>query len=81
MAPCVKSFFERYSLKGKTVIPFATNGGWPGRASKDMNDLSLGAKVVCPMQVRFDSGGGSRQITPEKDVETWIEDVVSLAKR
>lgn len=30
MAPAVKTFLHQQQFSGKTVIPFMTNGGWPG---------------------------------------------------
>lgn len=30
MAPAVLSFVKAQDFNGKTVIPFMTNGGWPG---------------------------------------------------
>ena len=33
MAPAVKAFLHGQNFAGKTVVPFMTNGGWPGRAS------------------------------------------------
>ena len=36
MAPAVKTFLHRQSFAGKTVVPFMTNGGWPGHVITDM---------------------------------------------
>ena len=41
MAPAVKTFLHGQNSAGKTVVPFMTNGGWPGRVIKDM-------KAACP---------------------------------
>ena len=30
MAPAVKTFLHKNTFAGKTVVPFMTNGGWPG---------------------------------------------------
>ena len=30
MAPAVKTFLHQQDFTGKTVVPFMTNGGWPG---------------------------------------------------
>ena len=75
MAPAVKTFLHEQNFKGKTVIPFMTNGGWPGHVIKDMKSACDGAKVICPMEIQFDSTGGSRLETPEKEIETWIQKV------
>ena len=78
MAPAVKTFLHEQNFKGKTVIPFMTNGGWPGHVIKDMEKACQGAKVVCPMEIQFDSTGGSRLETPEKEIEAWIQKVKAL---
>lgn len=36
MAPAVLTFLITNDFSGKTVIPFMTNGGWPGHVIKDM---------------------------------------------
>ena len=39
------------NFAGKTVVPFMTNGGWPGRVIKDMKAACPGADFACDMQV------------------------------
>lgn len=75
MAPAVKTFLEDNDFTGKTVIPFMTNAGWPGTVIKDMTKAAKGANVVHPMEIRFDSDGGSRQVTKQSDVEKWIKSI------
>lgn len=75
MAPAVKTFFSTTDLSGKTVVPFMTNGGWPGHVIKDMTKAAKGAKVVHPMQVQFDSNGGDHLETPQKDIDAWIASI------
>lgn len=75
MAPAVKTFLHEQDFTGKTVIPFMTNGGWPGHVIKDMKNACTGAKVVCDMEIQFDSTGGNRLETPEQEIETWIKKV------
>lgn len=57
MAPAVKTFLHQQDFTGKTVVPFMTNGGWPGHVIKDMKAACKGANVVCDMQIQFDSTG------------------------
>jgi flavodoxin len=76
MAPAVKSFLEGHDFAGKTVIPFMTNAGWPGKVLKDMAKAARGADVIDGKEIRFDSSGGDRMVSPEKDVENWIHSVV-----
>jgi len=78
MAPAVRTFLHEQSFAGKTVVPFMTNGGWPGHVIKDMKAACSGAAFACEMQVRFDSEGGSRLETPETDVMTWAQNVKKL---
>lgn len=78
MAPAVLTFLHGNDFTGKTVIPFMTNGGWPGHVIKDMKKACRGADFACEMQVRFDSNGGDRLETPEKDIEIWAEKVKEL---
>ena len=75
MAPAVAAFFETHDLSGKTVIPFMTNGGWPGHVIDDMTDAATGADVVHPMAIQFDSTGGSDLVTPASDIDQWIESI------
>lgn len=75
MAPAVKTFFNENDLSGKTVIPFMTNGGWPGHVIKDMEKASKGAKCVAPKEIQFDSTGGDHLETSEKEIKQWIEEV------
>lgn len=78
MAPAVKAFLHGQNFAGKTVVPFMTNGGWPGRVIKDMKEACSGAKFACEMQVRFDSDGGDRLETPESDIMLWTQSVKAL---
>ncbi len=72
MAPAVRTFLSGRDWAGKTVIPFVTHGGWPGRAVRDMEALCPGADVRHPMEVRFDSSGGSRMETAQGRIDDWI---------
>lgn len=78
MAPAVKTFFHEQDFTGKTVVPFMTNGGWPGHVIKDMKKACPGAKTACEMQVQFDSNGGDHLETPESEIEAWAQSVKAL---
>lgn len=78
MAPAVLTFMHKNDFTGKTVIPFMTNGGWPGHVIKDMKAACKGANVTCSLEVQFDSTGGSKQETPQKKIDQWIQDVKKL---
>ena len=78
MAPAVKTFLHGQNFAGKTVVPFMTNGGWPGRVIKDMKAACPGADFSCDMQVKFDSNGGDRLETPESRINAWAQSVKAL---
>lgn len=78
MAPAVLTFLHSYDLSGKTVVPFMTNGGWPGHVIDDMKKACPGSEVKCEMQVQFDSSGGDRLETPEKEIIEWANSVKEL---
>ncbi len=75
MAPAVRTFLHGNDFKGKTVIPFMTNGGWPGHVIKDMKAACGGADIACEMEIRFDSEGGSNLVTPPEQVFRWTQGV------
>lgn len=76
MAPAMKTFLEDNDFSGKTVVPFMTNGGWPGHVIKDMTKALRGAEVLHPMEIQFDSTGGAEQVTPQHEVDEWINNIV-----
>ena len=78
MAPAVLTFLHSQDFTGKTVVPFMTNGGWPGHVIKDMKKACEGADVVCDMQIQFDSTGGDHLETPMEQIEQWIQQVKAL---
>ena len=78
MAPAVKTFLHGQNFTGKTVVPFMTNGGWPGHVIKDMKKACPGAEFACEMQVKFDSNGGDHLETPESKIEAWAQSVNAL---
>lgn len=78
MAPAVRTFLHEQDFSGKTVIPFMTNGGWPGHVIKDMKAMCEGAQFACDMQVQFDSTGGSDLETTQEEIDNWIENVKKI---
>lgn len=73
MAPAVLTFLTAHDFAGKTVIPFMTNGGWPGHVIKDVKKKCKGAEFMHEMQIQFDAMGKDHLETPECDIEAWIE--------
>ena len=78
MAPAVKTFFSSTNLAGKTVVPFMTNGGWPGTAIDDMREAAAGAVAGPAAEIQFDSTGGAQQETPQGSVDAWVVEVRAL---
>lgn len=78
MAPAVLTFLHQQDWSGKIVVPFQTHGGWPGHVLADIAAACRGAKVICDMQVKFDSNGGNHLETPETEVEAWALTVKAL---
>lgn len=68
-SPAMRAFLTAHDLSGKTVYPFATNGGWLGRSIRDMRALCPGAAFQPGLDVHFDD---TTQRTPDADVDRWI---------
>ena len=71
-SPAMRAFLTAHDLSGKTVYPFATNGGWLGRSIRDMRALCPGAAFRPGLDVHFDD---TTQRTPDADVDRWIADI------
>jgi flavodoxin len=87
LPPPVKSFLRQYSLKGKTVIPFNTNGGY-GEGSSFQT-----VRELCPQSTvleGFVTKGGverdgqylvikeARAEEARKEVESWLRKIKML---
>lgn len=71
-APAMNSFLRSAGLSGKTVYPFATNGGWLGHTMKDFAKACRGAKVKTGLNVRFNE---ERLLTSEEDIRKWVKSI------
>lgn len=71
-APAMSSFLHQTDLTGKTVYPFATNGGWIGHTLQDFKKACPGAKVQPGLNVRFNE---DRQMTGDADILTWTKQI------
>ena len=69
-APAMHTFLKSQNWKGKTVYPFATNGGWIGHTFEDFQRACQGADVKKGMNIRFDE---TTLRTSKKDIEKWID--------
>lgn len=88
LPPPMKSFLSKYSLKGKTVVPFNTNDGYGIGTSFET------VKQLCPRSTVLEGfstkGGrdqdgqplsiaGARAKEAERDVENWLKKIKVLA--
>jgi len=87
LPPPVKSFLHQYNLKGKTVIPFNTNGGYGVGSSFET------VKELCPQSTilqGFTTRGGSeidghnlvikdaRAEEASNEVQSWLKTIGML---
>jgi len=84
LPPPIKSFLHRYSLKGKTVIPFNTNAGYGvGSAFQTVRELCRQCNVLEGFTTR---GGverdgqylvikGTRAEEARMEVDTWLKKI------
>lgn len=80
MAPAMLSFIHQNDFGGKTVIPFMTNGGWPGNVIKDIKKECKNAKFALEKEIQFDSTGGDELITPLNEIEKWTDKISEFLK-
>lgn len=77
MAPPVLSFLSAHNFRGKTVIPFMTNAGWPGTVIQDMTAVAgkSGATVTQAREFRFSSAENkqNQMDTSEEELVKWID--------
>ena len=71
-APAMRSFLKQADLSGKTVYPFATNGGWLGHTMKDFEKSCKGADVKPGLNVKFSD---SALRTSEAEILSWIKGI------
>ena len=71
-APAMHTFLKSQNWKGKTVYPFATNGGWIGHTFEDFQSACQGADVKRGMNIRFDE---ETLRTSKKEIEKWIDSI------
>lgn len=71
-APAMHTFLNENNFNGKTIYPFATNGGWIGHTLEDFESACKGATVKKGLNVKF---SGKRQVTPAAQINNWIENI------
>jgi flavodoxin len=87
LPPPVKSFLHQYSLKGKTVIPFNTNGGYGiGSSFQTVTELCPQSTVLQGFTTKGGSERdgqylaieGARAEEAQKEVESWLRKIEIL---
>lgn len=87
LPPPVKSFLHQYSLRGKTVIPFNTNGGYGvGSSFQTVRELCPQSTVLQGFTTRGGSERdgqylaikGARAEEAQKEVESWLRRIEIL---
>jgi flavodoxin len=70
MAPAVLTFLSETDLRGKRIIPFATNAGWLGHTFQDIKKYCPTSEVLNEMSIEFSEDALK---TTMKDLDKWIE--------
>lgn len=73
-APAMHTYLKSQDWNGKTIYPFATNGGWIGHTFKDIKAVCQGAEVKDGLNVHFDE---SQLRTSLSDIEKWIHEMTN----
>lgn len=77
MASAVLTFLSDNDFKGKVVVPFMTNAGWPGSVINDMTALAEknGARVENAHEFKFSSDEKhfDRMVTSEQELNRWLD--------
>src|SRR3974377_1335738 len=87
LPPPIKSFLHRYDLKGKTVVPFNTNGGYgPGSSFAHFRELCPQSNLLQGSTTRggaaitgkFLDTNDARAHEARREVESWLKKVGML---
>jgi flavodoxin len=87
LPPPVKSFLHQYDLKGKTLIPFNTNGGYgPGSSFQTVRDLCPKNTILKGLSMRGGSERdgeylaikGARAEEARKNISNWLAEIGML---
>ena len=68
----MRAFLTAHDISGKTVYPFATNGGWLGHTLKDIAAECKGASVKEGLDLHFN---GAKLMTDKAKLENWIKTI------
>jgi flavodoxin len=87
LPPPVKSFLHQYGLKGKTVIPFNTNGGYgEGSSFQTVRELCPKSTILKGFSIRGGSERdgeylaikGARAEEARKNISNWLAEIGML---
>jgi flavodoxin len=87
LPPPVKSFLHQYDLKGKTLIPFNTNGGYgPGSSFQTVRELCPKSSILKGFSIRGGSERdgeylaikGARAEEARKNISNWLAEIGML---
>jgi flavodoxin len=87
LPPPVKSFLHQYDLKGKTLIPFNTNGGYgPGNSFQTVQELCPKGTILKGFSIRGGSERdgeylaikGARAEEARRNVSNWLAEIGML---
>lgn len=70
--PAVRTFLTENDLSGKTIIPFATNGGWIGRTFEEIKKLCPNSNIINEINIVFEN---NQLKTKETKIEQWIDSI------
>ena len=76
ITPVIRTFLKQNSLKGKTVIPFATNAGWVGKTFKEIKELCPDSNVKNEMNIVFTENYAEHKLkTPRSEIDKWLKSI------
>jgi hypothetical protein len=87
LPPPMRSFLRQYGLKGKTVIPFNTNGGYgEGSSFRTIRELCPESRVLEGFVTRGGSERDGQDLVikdrraeeAQKEVESWLTRIQML---
>jgi flavodoxin len=87
LPPPLKSFLHRYDLKGKTLIPFNTNGGYgPGSSFQTVRELCPKSTILKGFSIKGGSERdgeylgikGARAEEARKKISNWLAEIGML---
>lgn len=70
ITPPIRTFLKEEGLAGKTIVPFATNGGWIGTTFQDIQKYVPNSVVENPLNIPFN---GDHLALSEEELNNWIE--------